>query len=212
MSKLVKDVSGDAAVEAAILFPIIIMAFAALVLLAMYLPTRAALQRATQYAATAIATVKSDSWLGHDNSEISYYWESDKSKLKNVYVELFSDGIDVKSMGRSIVTEIEGRSLSSKAGELDVDSYIVNKLVYKEVVVEAMRDIPVPVDLSLISFPETIPVTVTSTAVILDGDEFVRNMDMAVDFIEFLIEKLELDDLSDTISSFGSKVSSIFGW
>lgn len=45
------DVRGDAVVEATILFPIIIMVFAGLVLLAMYLPTRAALQQATQYAA-----------------------------------------------------------------------------------------------------------------------------------------------------------------
>lgn len=43
-----RDDRGDAVVEATILFPIIIMIFAGLVLLSMYLPTRANLQRATQ--------------------------------------------------------------------------------------------------------------------------------------------------------------------
>ena len=80
-----RDTRGDAVVEATILFPIIIMIFAGLVLLAMYLPTRAALQRATQYAATAIATERSDTWLRHDPDALEYYWIHDKDELGNVY-------------------------------------------------------------------------------------------------------------------------------
>ena len=74
LNRLWRDTRGDAVVEATILFPIIIMIFAGLVLLAMYLPTRAALQRATQYAATAIATERSDTWLRHDPDALAYYW------------------------------------------------------------------------------------------------------------------------------------------
>ena len=53
---LLRDTRGYAVVEATILFPIMMMIFAGLMLLAVYLPNRAVLQRATQYAATAMAT------------------------------------------------------------------------------------------------------------------------------------------------------------
>ena len=62
-TKFLADTKAYAVVEATILFPIIMMIFAGLVLLAMYLPTRAVLQQATQYAATALATEQSDTWL-----------------------------------------------------------------------------------------------------------------------------------------------------
>ena len=71
---LIADTRGDAAVEAAFLFPIIIMICAALVLLSVYLPLRAAMQRSTQFAATAIATERSDTWLRFDPDTLSYHW------------------------------------------------------------------------------------------------------------------------------------------
>ena len=208
----VKDTNGDAVVEAAILFPIMIMIFAALVLLAVYLPARATLQRATQHAATVLAAERSDTWLFFDESSMSFYWENDKERLANVYAALFSSGGDVGGKGEDIVVDIERRGISSKAGSLTVDCYIDNKIVYKEVVVTATREFPVPVDLSFISFPETIAVTATSTAVVQNGDEFLRNMDLAVDFVEYISKKFGLTDIADSISSYGSRVASLFGW
>ena len=210
--RFISDTTGDAVVEATILFPIMIMIFAALVLLAIYLPAQAVLQRATQYAATAIATENSDTWLFFDESQIAYYQETDKNKLKNVYAELFTGSGDIQSKGEAIVIDVESRGISSKAGQLSVDSYIVNKIVYKEVVVTAAREFPMPVDLSFIGFPSTITVTATSSTVVLNGDEFVRNIDIATDFTNYIIEKYDLHDIKDAISSFGSKVSGILGW
>jgi len=209
---IIKDTNGDAVVEAAILFPIMIMIFAGLVLLAIYLPTRAALQSATQYAANAIAIPRSDTWLFFNESSMDYYWETKKGRLDNVYVALFSGSGDISYEGETIVAEIEARSLSSKAGVLTVESYIFNRFIYKEVVVTATREFTIPVDLSFVGFPRTIPVTVTSTAVVQNGDEFVRNMDMAVDFVEYISEKYNLGSISDTISSFGAKAKSVLGW
>ena len=210
--KIIRDKGGDAVVEATILFPIMILIFAALVLLAVYLPSRAALQRATQYAATALATECSDTWLFFDEGSMSYRWETEKSGLKNVYVALFSGIGNAAARGEDIVTEIEKRGVSSKAGELSVDCYIVNRIVYKEVVVTAARTFKPPVDLALIRFPGTIIIEVTSTAVVQNGDEFVRNMDIAVDFVKFIGEKYELDDIAKAISGFRGKVASLLGW
>ena len=208
------DENGDVVVEATILFPIMIMIFAALVLLSIFLPTRGALQRATQYAATAFATTSSDTWLYFDKSSMTFDWITNKADLENVYAALFSNR-DVLLFSEDVVTELEGKSLSSKTGQFSVDAYLANHIIYKEVIVTATREFTLPIDLnflSFIGFPQTIPVTVTSTAVIQNGDEFIRNVDIAVDFIEYLNEKFELSDISGSISTFGDKVKTLLGW
>ena len=212
MGSLFREEDGDAVVEAAILFPIMILIFAALFLLAVYLPTRAALQRATQYAATAIATEESDTWLCFDEDSMSYVWETDKSLIPNVYVAFFSGFGDTTSKGEKITITIEGQGLSAKAGNLSVVCYPVNKILYKEIVVTASREYTMPVNLSIIGFPKTLSIVATSTSVVLNGDEFVRNIDLATDFVEYISKKFGLSDTAGSISSALGKVSSFFGW
>ena len=202
-------------VEATILFPIIIMVFAGLVLLAMYLPTRAALQQATQYAATAIATERSDTWLRHDPDSMTYYWETDRSALGSVYGALLGaltgNNRDDADNAEQAVINMEANGVLEPAGELSVEYGVVNYIVYKEIVVTATRTIPMPVDLSFVGFPSEIPVTVTSTAVVQNGDEFVRNMDLARDLTLFLAEKFNLTDMLDGVAELGRKFTGFLG-
>jgi Flp pilus assembly protein TadG len=195
-----EDTRGYAVVEATILFPIIIMIFTGLVLLAMYLPTRMVLQQATQYTATALATEHSDTWLDYDSGRARYSWKRRLGAAENVYFKVISSMFSrqTKSDAVTSVETMESKSLVSRSGKLEVSCEVCNYIVYKEIAVTATRTIPVPVDLSFVRFPTEIPITVTSTAVVLDGDEFVRNMDMAADFITYLDQKygLGLDKLS----------------
>jgi len=208
----IQETSGDAVVEATILFPIMIMIFAALVLLATYLPARAVLQRATQYTATALATELSDTWLFFDEGSMSYYRKNDARELKNVYIEMLTGSSDIQAKGEVSVLDLESRSISSRAGQINIESSIMHNMIYKEAVVTATREFPMPVDLSFIGFPDVISVTASSTVVVQNADEFVRTMDMAGDFIEFIIDKYDLHNITDVISSFGSRVSGILGW
>jgi len=212
INRLISDTSGDAVVEATILFPIMIMIFAALVLLSVYLPARAVLQRAAQYAATALATETSDTWLFFDEGSMSYYYLTDKRKLKNVYADLFTKSNDIESRGEGITTKIESQSISSKSGQLNVDSTVINNILYKEIIITATREIPMPVDLSFIGFPKTISITVSSTAVVLSAEEFVRSVDMASDFAKFIEDRYGLKDITDTITSFGNRIINLMGW
>ena len=212
MRKVLCDIRGDAVVEATILFPIMILVFAALVLLAIYLPTRSALQYATQYTATAIATEWSDTWLFYDDGTMDFYWEDNINRLENVYKSLFSSPQDPQPLAFDLVSEIETRSISSKSGDLTVNAFIENKILYREVIVTANRVFRIPINLSIILFPETIQITVSSTAVVQDGDEFIRNADMADDFVGFISDNFGLSDLGDTIGSFGSQTSSLLGF
>ena len=209
---IAKDENGDAVVEAAILFPIIIMIFAALVLLAIYLPTRAALQRATQQTATAIATERSDTWLRFNENALVYQWDMSKGLFPYVYESFFMGTGDAQSKGSDIITNSEGRGISSKAGMLTyLDCQVVNYIVYKEVVATATREFYVPGGLSFIGFPETIPITVTSTAVVQNGEDFVRNMDLVVEFISYISEKFGLTNVGESISSAWDKAMSFLG-
>ena len=212
VSECLEDTAGDAVVEATILFPIMIMIFAALVLLAIYLPARAALQRATQYAATVLATESSDTWLFFNEDSMSFFRENDIRRLRNVYADVFIKDGDIQAKGESIVIEAESRSISSRAGQLSVDSGIFNRILYKEAVVTATREFTMPVNLSFIGFPVTIKVTATSTAVVQNTDEFIRSIDMAGDFVEFIADRYNLHSVMEAISSFGNRVTGILGW
>ena len=196
--------AGYAVVEATILFPIIMMIFAGIILLAIYLPTRSALQRATQYAATALATEQSDTWLEFDVERMEYDWITKKNELPNVYVALVSSFFkgDTAKKAETIVRNMENNGITQTVGELTVSCEIHNYVVYKELAITATRTIPIPVDLSFVGFPTEIPITVTSTAVVQNGEEFVRNIDIAADFISYLQEKYDLpfDRLSEYIN------------
>lgn len=209
-----EDLSGDAIVEASILFPIIIMIFAALVLLSMYLPIRARLQYATQYAATAIATEGSDTWLFHDESSMSYGWKTEKNDLDNVYISLIKSSEFANATDRvdTMIRNIEEGGIGTTTESLTVDYGFINYIIYKEIIVTATSIIPVPVDLSFIGFPKEIPITVTSTAVVQNGDEFVRNMDIAVDFVEYIDGKYEISKVFGSVGDFFEKFTEILGW
>lgn len=210
-----KDTRGDAIVEATILFPIILMIFAGLVLLAIYLPTRMALQHTTQYAATALATEQSDTWLDFDTGSLQYKYYYGKGDLPNVYAAILASFLtnDVQDDAEIIVRKMDEKSITARSGKLEVECEIMNYLVYKEIKVTATRTVPMPVDLSFVKFPKEIPITVSSTAVVLNGDEFIRNMDLAVELIAYLDEKLNLhiSDLTSTLGTWMGKVYEILG-
>lgn len=193
IKSFIQDTRADAIVEATILFPIVIMIFTAMALLAVYLPERAVLAQATQYAANAISIEQSDTWLDY-SEERGYKWVSDKSQLKNVYIQMFSAlGAKTDSdSAETIVRELDGNSILAINGSLEVRVEVENYIIYKEVTVTATRNIVSPVDLSLIGFSKEIPITVSSTAIVQDADEFVRNMDIVSDLISYLNEKYNL--------------------
>ena len=209
--KIIADSCGDAIVEAAILFPVMIMIFSALALLAVYLPARSALQRATQFAATAIATECSDTWLFFDAGSMSFYWAENKDSLKNVYASAFPDRGPMRAKAEETAEKEESRNLSSKAGDLTVDCLIVNRILYEEIIVTASRKLALPVDLSIIGIPGGISITVTSTAVVQNADEFIRNVDLAAGFAGYILEKFGLTDIASSIGAFGDKVASLLG-
>ena len=213
---------GFAVVEATFVFPFMFMVFFALVMLSFYLPQRAMLQRATQFAATAVATEMSDTWVYYDTDGETYKRYSDYETLTGgkggVYVTLFKSVFGSDNNAETIMRSIdEKENLPVIAnGELTVECELINYIVYKEVVVTATRSIPIPVNFSIIGFPpkdSSIELVVTSKAVVTNGDEFIRSVDLAVDFVYWASEQLgiDIDGIFSKISDAGSRISSLFG-
>ena len=80
------------------------------------------------------------------------------------------------------------------SSRLAVEYGVVNYIIYKEIVVTASRSVPVPLNLTMFGIPRELELKVTSTAVVQNGDEFIRNMDLAVDIMD------DLFDLSETFA------------
>lgn len=211
-----KDERGDAVVEATILFPVIMMIFAGLMLLAMYLPTRALLQQATQYAATALATERSDTWLRCNPETGDYYWVQDKRELGTVYGTalgaLKGNNRDEADHAEQLVAVMEGKGVINTGNALEVNYGVINYVVYREIIVTATKHIKLPVDLSFVGLQNEIPITVTSTAVVQNGDEFVRDIDLAADIAKDIGEKHNLDEtLFGKIGVFLGKFNELLG-
>jgi len=214
LKRLRADTTGDLVVEAAILFPIIIMIFAALVLLAMYLPQRMILQDAAQTAAMMISTQRSDTWIAFDENA-NRVSRGNMPRPPNVYVDFVRNASlsrrqEDASRAESLVRAIAGRGIVSAPGHITVEFDVVNFIIYQEVIVRVAQEIPMPVNLSFIGFPSTLLLEQEARAVILDGDEFVRNINIAKDMVTWIGSRFNID-LSGALDSIFD-IRGIFGF
>ncbi len=208
LTRLIKDDKGDVIVEATILFPIIIMIFAAFVMLATYMPVRGNVQRAAQYAASIISVQESDTWIKFDKDQLKQQW-LEKSELPNVYAQALGaifetshERSEKQGVAETIVKAILDNGIVSNNGEItDIDCEVKNYVIYKEIVVTVEYEVQMPLKLSFIGFDNKYTVSESATAIVTDGDGFVRNIDMLTDFVNYLNKKynLKLDKLSECL-------------
>lgn len=184
----VKDTNGDAIVEAAILFPIMIMIFAALVLLAMYLPQRMILQEAAQYTAAALATESSDTYVAFDDNGNRVRKTPDISVYITAFKGIFGSG-DPQDHAQQIANHMAQNAIFPVSSEIIADVDVKNYVVYKEITVTLTQTVPMPVDLSFIGFPKELKLVQQASAVVQNGDEFVRSIDIAKDMVVWLDDK-----------------------
>ena len=135
-----------------------------------------------EYAAEGIATARSDTWVAFETD--GYKWRND---ARNVYAVLFGSADDADA--ELVVQKSTANGLMLRQGDMSVTCQINNYIIYQEVVVTAVDTVHVPIDLSFVKFPNTIDLTTSSTAVVQNGDEFVRNMDIAADFVKYLDQR-----------------------
>ena len=207
LKNFIDDTRGDGLViEATIIFPIIIMFLAAVVLLSFYLPQRALMQEAAQFAAVAVATDRSDSWITFDSHGNR---APRPASLESVYIAAFRGASWMHNRWNSEVEEMIINHLSSgigvgPSGDLTVDLAIRNFLVYKSVTVRVTQVIEPPLNFAMIGFATEGLFTqrVEARAIVSNGDEFVRNVRIAIDLMDWVRNRFGEDsDFGDTIGN-----------
>ena len=202
----INDTRGDGLIiEAAIIFPIIILFLAAVVLLSVYLPQRALLQEAAQIAATAVATDRSDAWISfdtHGNRVIP-------DRPANVYIAAFQGRNAMQNRwSGDVQTMIENHMRRgvglTQHNDINVELEVRNYLIYKSVTVRATQTFNTPINFSLIGFaPGGVwEQTVEARAIVSNGDEFVRNIDIAMDLMDWVKNRFgENREFGDTVGA-----------
>jgi len=200
--KIWHDTSGDALVEATILFPIMVMVFAALALLAMYLPQEANLERAVQFAASSLAPENADMGYGYDENGLAVVWDFDlhntyqdfftgtyTGKNSNVYFKMINWVITAGALASdkhlqeradAIVQSVMASSIMARSFPIEVECTVRRGLIYSDIEITATQTIKMPVNLSFIGFPEEILIAKSAKCMVLDGDGFLRSADDAV--------------------------------
>jgi len=191
LKRFFKDESGDAiVVEATFLFPFIIMIFMGIILLSLYLPRRAQLQEATQYAAIVIGNELSDPWAQFNPSTLKYdnLWQQTNYSPPNVYAELFRNATGRYNSTRAqtvvneyIKSDFMNGILPRYPRKITATSNLNNLVIYREVIVTAKEELTFPPILGFAGIPGKVTITATAKATVQNGDEFIRNIDIAFD-------------------------------
>ena len=197
-----RDESGDAVVEATILFPIIIMVFLAFILLAIYMPTSLTLQRSVQKAALIASAQRSDLGYTYDIANDKAGVNFDKLKKENVYIYMvrgFEEGLDI---AEKIVEKYaayalyEGVNLRIEAAQDPLDD--------RYIVVSARQTLKLPFDFPFLPVTNEFEIEKSARVVNRDADEFIRNMDIIYDLVIKNSDtvKKTLGDISDFMGVF----------
>ncbi len=203
LNQILEEENGDAIVEATFVFPVMIFIIMGLIMLCIYMPTQGVLQYATQRAANAVSIELSDTWIRFDENAMEFYTIENYEKLNEeagVYISalstIFTDNNKLVEKGTFIVNKLYDESIAIKTGPpLEVDVAMNNAIIYKEITVTAKKTIPIGLNLSFIGFPSELTIESTSTAVVQNGDEMVRNMDIARDVARYVDETYEIKDM-----------------
>lgn len=192
MSKksLLKNDSAYAVVEASFVFPVIILIFVMMIYIGMYVQAKVALQSAVQSAINMIAVEESDASV--DVSSGAYMKRG--GAYKNVYAKLFSsfsNGGNRGNLAKELIKKNEGKYILLAKKDLKKIEYKeLNFIVYRECWLKATKEFKPPINLTWLGFPEVFEIKASAKAVIQDGDEFIRNTDIAVELGDKLLTRL----------------------
>jgi len=190
-----KDTNGDAiVVKAVILFPIMIMIFAGITLLSIYLPQRAVLHNAAQQAANILAKDLSDTGFYFTINSENHVVESWNFNLHPFPATDRSSSFIYRAFSPFSISENELRSTaeqivlatlensftiaSSADVIIEVDSTVT--LLYRHIEVTVRQEIPFRLNLSFIGFPSSLNLEQTASVFVADGSSFLRGIDDAM--------------------------------
>jgi len=171
MEKLIKNEKGLAVVEATLLLPFCFIMIIALYYVAIFMCQKANLQANVQNALIYYKNTDSDNFVtaSSDYSNSFPYRFLGFKFNKN----------DFNSFFRSMV----GYMFFDSGENVQLSAESKNYIVYKTITATATQTVKPAISLKMVGGRDTITISATATAVVTNGDDFIRNTDFVVDIV-----------------------------
>lgn len=215
---------GSEIIEYIIVLPFIMIILITFVMVALVMHDRAtidgAAQRGSIYAAKCVSDPNYDTILrgigsARGNVDLAQSASTDNASFSGIGRHMHPYRYSNSSMKGTIETNTaeEVRAIIEKTripwrniDIYDVKTNVDNHLLYSEVTVTVSVTYPLPPILESIGLSDSIDYSVTSSTLVNDPDEFIRNADLAVDVI-VQVDEMTGGHLSNAIS----KAQEMFG-
>jgi len=210
--------SGSVTVEASIIVPTIIFILIALIYSFMILFQNAVLIKTADSAAQQAAEVWTDS-----RKDIKNGWWDQKSAKDSLYSNLFdtsfsySTSIDLISAKKPTWSDTGNRKLVQmldfiysgllksllKSKRIEVNVNYKNNLVEGNIEVTVTQEIKIPLGWlkSFFDGKSTMTLVAKGTAIVAQPAEFIRNVDLALEYVDKLKGKLDFNGMIDGLKS-----------
>lgn len=216
--------SGHVIVEATILIPFCLLMVFALYYAALFLCQKANLQANVQNALIYYKNACSDTYVeasdhmaygtagetiaaaGSRYGEPSYLFP---------YHFLFGIGSDSSRFNQnafaSFFRSMCGAMFFDDGSNVRIEAKESNYVVYRTITATATQTVRPAVSLEMVGMPGTLTLSASGTAVVSDGEDFIRNVDFAVDIVQSTSLGKKAGELVEAAKDFYDKFKSKFG-
>ena len=94
---------------------------------------------------------------------------------------------------------------------IEITSSVKNYVIYKEITATAKQTVQPAIKLSVVGGSDSLEIVCTSSVVISDGDEFIRNTDFAIDLVKETKVGEMAGQMVDKVAGFYNKFKEKFG-
>ena len=211
---------GHIAVEAIIILPIAVLSTLLLLYLSLFLFQRASLQAALETTLVYYKNTVTDTYVTK-NAEMEYTEGSDyqvgagnsysASRPLSPYRGMFGDGNNLNSQKdfEKYFKSTAERILYRNDLSLTID--YSNYVLLKQFEATATQTVKPAISLSVIGVPDSMKISCTSTVVISNADDFIRNTDFVFDIVEDTKLGQAASGLVDKAKGFYEKFKQKFG-
>lgn len=190
MRGFMNDQRGMVIVEAAFVFPFVILITVCLYFTAIYMAQAANMQAAIEMAVVRQGYSISDTNLVLlDSGDTAF-----QPKLSEPYRRFFLKNRVSEDTIKNKAHAIAAVAFLSGADKFTVEIKIQNYVVYQKLTASAVQTLHPPINLSFLGVPSEIHLQSSAAYVVNDPDEFCRTTDIAFDVAAFLDEKYHISD------------------
>lgn len=194
MEKLIKNEKGLAVVEATLLLPFCFIMIIALYYVAIFMCQKANLQANVQNSLIYYKNTDSDNFVTASSGMAYGKAEGTITAVGSSYqvpAGDYSNSFPYRFLGfkfnkkdfNSFFRSMVGYMFFDSGENVQLSAENKNYIVYKTITATATQTVKPAISLKMVGGRDTITISATATAVVTNGDDFIRNTDFVVDIV-----------------------------